>query len=110
MSRNDGYLYSGINSVTRDRKSVRERIKENKQEAQQRLTPAAEIIFGRIETEKAALGELLAGLVDSKQSATEVQKHIGSIKLYRDFLLRLELQFKADLRQGRVSELEASDE
>lgn len=102
--RHDGFLYTGTNSSTRNKASVREQVKKRKEEVQLQLAPAAELIFGRIEAEKNQLGELLAGLVDSTQSPSEVQAHIEGIKLYRDYLVRLEQRFKADLRQGRVQE------
>lgn len=101
MSKADGFLYTGINSVTRDKKSVREQIKEHKQSVQREVEPFAPAIFALIDKEQSDLGLLLAGLVDSDQTPAQVQTHIEAVKLHRDFLIRFSAQIKKNLRLGR---------
>ncbi len=94
----DGFLYTGINSVTRDHASVRERVKEQKEAEQREIEPFAPVIFALIEKEKKSMGTLLAGLVNSTQTPQEVQAHVEAVKLHSNWLTTFETQVKNRLR------------
>lgn len=109
MTANDGFLYTGVNSVTRDNATVRERAKEQKEAEQHEIEPFAPAIFALINKEKKGMGTLLAGLVDSKQTAQEVQAHIEAVKLHSIWLSNFEAQVKNKLRVGRKQKVKQGE-
>ena len=107
--RNDGFMYTGINSVTRDKATVRERALEAKKEVQHEIEPFAPKIMARIAKEKANMGELLANLVTANDSPEKVAQHIEAVKLHRLWLISFEQEIKNDLRTGRAKPIKQGD-
>lgn len=107
--KSDGFMYTGINSVTRDHASVRDQVKEQKQSEQRELEPFAPAIFALIEQEKKRMGVLLAGLITSSQPYYEIRAHVEAVKLHSDWLTKFETQVKNKLRVGRRTKAKQGD-
>lgn len=106
----DGFLYSGITSVSSNRATVREEVKRKKEDKQREVEPFAPAILSIIEKEKAGFGLLLAGLIDSTLTDAEVRTHIEAVKLNRAFVISFESQIKNILRKGRLTVRGTEDE
>lgn len=98
MSKDDGFLYTGINSASSEDLTPREAQREEKEQAKRKLKPSADVILDLLAKERHALYDVRTLLIDSKTTDEEIKIERLLRRRHEKTLIRLETKIKSILK------------
>lgn len=86
MSRDNSFLYSGVNSVSSEPKTPREAQRKASEEAYYKLKPAYDVVQEQLKKEIDNITDLRTFVIDRTTTEQEVNTELLARKLYLSYL------------------------